>query len=156
MPGGDYAAVVERIRPELAQSGDIVDAGGRVLGRHQGIHRFTVGQRRGLDLGGQAEPLYVIGIDAAAARVIVGPRAALAVAGAMLDGVNRLGPTDGPLMIKVRSMAPLAPARLHGDRLRFDAPQHGVAPGQAAVAYVGSRLVAGGSIASTVAALQPA
>lgn len=152
VPGGDYAAVVERIRPELARPGDIVDAGGRVLGRHQGIHRFTVGQRRGLDVGGQAEPLYVIGIDADAARVIVGPRAALAVARVTLDGVNRLGPCDGPLMVKVRSMAALAPARLHGDGVIFDTPQFGVAPGQAAVAYVENRLVCGGTIAKTVPA----
>ncbi|MBU6166211.1 MAG: tRNA 2-thiouridine(34) synthase MnmA [Alphaproteobacteria bacterium] len=149
VPGGDYAAVVERIRPELAQPGDIIDEQGRVLGRHAGIHRFTVGQRRGLDIGGQAQPLYVIGIDAARQAVIAGPRAALAVAAARLDGVNRLGPGDGPLMVKVRSMAPLAPARLDGDWLLFDTPQYGVAPGQAAVAYVGNRLVAGGTMVET-------
>lgn len=149
VPGGDYAAVVERIRPELASPGDIVDASGRVLGRHNGIHRFTVGQRRGLELGGQAEPLYVVGIDAATNRVIAGPRRALAVAAVQLEGVNRLGPTDGPLMVKVRSMAPLAAARLDGDRLLFAEPQYGVAPGQAAVAYVGDRLVAGGTMIAT-------
>jgi tRNA-specific 2-thiouridylase len=152
VPGGDYAAVVERIRPELATPGDIVDAAGTVLGRHNGIHRFTVGQRRGLDLGGQAEPLYVIGIDAAARRVIAGPRRALAVKGVRLEGLNRLGPADGSLMVKVRSMAPLAAARLEGDMLWFDEPQHGVAPGQAAVAYVGNRLVAGATMAATTPA----
>ena len=159
VPGGDYAAVVEKIRPELAAPGDIVDAAGHVLGRHTGIHRFTVGQRRGLDLGGQAEPLYVIGIDAAQNRVIAGPRRALAVAGVRLEGVNRLGPTDGPLLVKVRSMAPLAQAWLDGETLRFAEPQYGVAPGQAAVAYVGDRLVAGGTMVATMAAepqLQPA
>ncbi|WP_439546321.1 tRNA 2-thiouridine(34) synthase MnmA [Sandarakinorhabdus sp.] len=152
VPGGDYAAVVERLRPELALPGDIVDAGGTVLGRHNGIHRFTVGQRRGLELGGHAAPLYVIGIDAAANQVIAGPRSALAVGSVRLDGINRLGTCDGPLLVKVRSMAPLAPARLAGDVITFDAPQYGVAPGQAAVAYVGERLVAGGTIAATVAA----
>ena len=152
VPGGDYAAVVEKIRPELAAPGDIVDAAGHVLGRHNGIHRFTVGQRRGLDLGGQAEPLYVIGIDAAQNRVIAGPRRALAVAGVRLEGVNRLGPVDGPLMVKVRSMAPLAQGWLEGDELRFAEPQYGVAPGQAAVAYVGDRLVAGGTMVATMAA----
>jgi tRNA-specific 2-thiouridylase len=152
VPGGDYAAVVERIRPELALPGDIVDAAGAVLGRHNGIHRFTVGQRRGLELGGHAEPLYVTGIDAGHNRVIVGPRRALAVAGVQLADINRLGPVDGPLMVKVRSMAPLAAARLNGDRLLFDAPQYGVAPGQAAVAYVGDRLVAGGTIAASLPA----
>ena len=152
VPGGDYAAVVERIRPELAAAGDIVDASGRVLGRHQGIHRFTVGQRRGLELGGQAEPLYVIGIDAERRQVIAGPRRALAVAGVTLEGLNRLGPADGPLLVKVRSMAPLAAARLAGDQLWFEEPQYGVAPGQAAVAYVGNRLVAGATMAITHAA----
>jgi tRNA-uridine 2-sulfurtransferase len=152
VPGGDYAAVVEKIRPELAAPGDIVDVAGRVLGRHNGIHRFTVGQRRGLELGGQAEPLYVVGIDAAQGRVIAGPRRALAVAAVQLDGVNRLGPVDGPLMVKVRSMAPLAEARIDGDLLRFAEPQYGVAPGQAAVAYVGDRLVAGGTMVATLAA----
>lgn len=150
VPGGDYAAVVERIRPELAHPGDITDAAGTVLGRHNGIHRFTVGQRRGLELGGQAEPLYVVGIDAEANRVIAGPRRALAVAGVRLEGLNRLGPTDGPLMVKVRSMAPLAPAWLRGETLTFEEPQYGVAPGQAAVAYIGNRLVAGATMASTI------
>jgi tRNA-specific 2-thiouridylase len=152
VPGGDYAAVVERIRPELAAPGDIVDAAGTVLGRHNGIHRFTVGQRRGLELGGQAKPLYVIGIDAGTNRVIAGPRRALAVAGVQLEGLNRLGPVDGPLMVKVRSMAPLAAARLDGETLWFDEPQYGVAPGQAAVAYVGDRLMAGATMAATIAA----
>ena len=150
VPGGDYAAVVERLRPELAAPGDIVDAAGQVLGRHGGIHRFTVGQRRGLELGGQAEPLYVIGIDAAQGRVIAGPRRALAVAAVRLEGGNRLGPTTDDVMVKVRSMAPLAPARFDGDFIRFAQPQFGVAPGQAAVAYVGDRLVAGGTIMETV------
>ncbi len=152
VPGGDYAAVVERIRPELARPGDITDAAGTVLGRHNGVHRFTVGQRRGLELGGQAEPLYVVGIDAAANRVIAGPRRALAVAGVLLEGLNQLGPIDGSLMVKVRSMAPLAPARLRGETLIFDDPQYGVAPGQAAVAYVGNRLVAGATMASSIPA----
>jgi tRNA-specific 2-thiouridylase len=152
VPGGDYAAVVEKIRPELAAPGDIVDAAGHVLGRHNGIHRFTVGQRRGLELGGQAEPLYVVGIDASRNRVIAGPRRALAVSGVRLEGSNLLGPVDGPLMVKVRSMAPLASGWLDGDMLRFAEPQFGVAPGQAAVAYVGDRLVAGGTMVATVAA----
>jgi tRNA-uridine 2-sulfurtransferase len=152
VPGGDYAAVVEKIRPELAAPGDIVDAAGQVLGRHNGIHRFTVGQRRGLELGGQAEPLYVVGIDASRNRVIAGPRRALAVSAVRLEGANLLGPVEGLLMVKVRSMAPLAGAWLDGDRLRFAEPQYGVAPGQAAVAYVGDRLVAGGTMVETIAA----
>ena len=151
VPGGDYAAVVEKIRPELAAPGDIVDALGRVLGRHNGIHRFTVGQRRGLELGGQAEPLYVVRIDAANNQVIAGPRRALAVAAVRLEGANVLGSLKGPLAVKVRSMAPLAPGWIDGDLLRFAEPQYGVAPGQAAVAYAGDRLVAGGTMITTMA-----
>lgn len=148
--GRDYASVVEALRPELATPGDIVDRHGRVLGKHGGIHRFTVGQRRGLDLGGFAEPLYVTGIDAAANRVIAGPRNALAVAAARLEGVNALGPLEGQVDVKVRSMAALAPAMWKDGLLTFDAPQLGVAPGQAAVAYRGSRVLGGATIASTV------
>ena len=147
--GKDYAGVVEKLRPELATPGNITDSAGRVLGRHGGIHRFTVGQRRGLDLGGHAEPLYVIAIDAATNRVIAGPRAELAVTAARLVGANALGDLDGPVTVKVRSLAALAPAVWDGDRLCFDQPQFGVAPGQAAVAYRGSRVLGGATIAAT-------
>ena len=150
--GGDYAAVVERLRPELAAVGDIVDTGGSVIGRHGGIHRFTVGQRRGLDIGGSPEPLYVIAIDAATNRVIAGPRAALAVLAARVEDANVLGDLSGDVLVKVRSLAALAPARWTGDRIDFAAPLLGVAPGQAAVAYRGSRVLGGATIASTVRA----
>ncbi len=153
--GGDYAGIVEQLRPELATPGDITDSAGRVLGRHGGIHRFTVGQRRGLDLGGFAEPLYVIGIDAPANRVIAGPRAQLAVSAARLEGVNALADLDGPVEVKVRSLAALAPARWDGEWLHFDAPLLGVAPGQAAVAYRGSRVLGGATIAGTRSHLSP-
>lgn len=153
--GGDYAAVVERLRPELATPGDIVDLAGRTIGRHGGIHRFTVGQRRGLDIGGSPEPLYVIAIDAVANRVIAGPRAALAVAAMRLEGINALAPLAGAVTVKVRSMAPLAAGVWTGDSLAFDSPQFGVAPGQAAVAYCGSRLLGGATIAATRMAIQP-
>ena len=148
--GKDYAGIVETLRPELATPGDIVDRDGRVLGRHGGIHRFTVGQRRGLDIGGHAEPLYVIGIDAAANRVIAGPRAALAVTAARLEGANALGDLDGPVTVKVRSLAALAPAVWDGEWLHLDEPLLGVAPGQAAVAYRGSRVLGGATIARTL------
>ena len=153
--GGDYAAVVERLRPELATPGDIVDLAGRAIGHHGGIHRFTVGQRRGLDIGGSPEPLYVIAIDAAANRVIAGPRAALAVAAMRLEGINALAPLAGDVTVKVRSMAPLATGVWTGDSLLFDSPQFGVAPGQAAVAYSGSRLLGGATIAATRMAILP-
>jgi tRNA-specific 2-thiouridylase len=149
--GGDYARVVEAVQPGLADGGEIVDEQGRVLGRHAGIHRFTVGQRRGLDLGGAREPLYVLAIDAATQRVTVGPRAALAVAAARLEDLNRLGDWSGGIEAKVRSLAAMAPARWDEGRgaLLFAPPLMGVAPGQAAVLYAGSRVLGGGIIADT-------
>ncbi|MFL6857454.1 MAG: tRNA 2-thiouridine(34) synthase MnmA [Allosphingosinicella sp.] len=158
VPNGDYAAVVKKVRPEAARPGEIVDAEGRVLGRHAGLIHFTVGQRRGLDLGGRAESLYVVRLEPEAGRVVVGPKAALAVAAARLSGLNWLGEdqSDG-LAVKVRSMARPAPAAFDGETLRFAAPEYGVAPGQAAVLYDGSRVLGGGWIEETVAAeLEPA
>ena len=152
VPDGDYAGLVRKIRPEAASGGDIVDLAGRKLGEHRGLVDFTVGQRRGLALGGTAEPLYVVRLDPAARHVVVGPRAALAVAAARLTDLNWLGPLDGPLTAKVRSMAKPVPTRLVGDLLTFDAPEYGVAPGQAAVLYAGERVLGGGWIASTEAA----
>lgn len=155
VPQGDYRAVVRRLRPEADRPGDIVDLEGRVLGRHGGIAGFTVGQRRGLGVGGHGEPLYVVRLEPEAARVVVGPRAALAVHDVELTEVNWLGPEvppDGlPVEAKVRSLAPLASARIFRGspwRLRFDAAQYGVAPGQAAVCYAGSRVLGGGFIAA--------
>jgi tRNA-specific 2-thiouridylase len=150
VPNGDYAAVVKKVRPEAARPGEIVDAQGRVLGRHAGLIHFTVGQRRGLDIGGQAEPLYVVRLDPEAGRVVVGPKAALAVAAARLSGLNWLGEDQGDgLAVKVRSMARPAPASFDGETVRFDAPEYGVAPGQAAVLYDGSRVLGGGWIEET-------
>ena len=151
VPDGDYAALVRRLRPETAAGGDIVDLAGRKLGEHRGVVDFTVGQRRGLQIGGTAEPLYVVRLEAAARRVVVGPRAALAVGAARLEGLNRLGPLDGPLTAKVRSMArPVAARLVDGDtRLVFDSAEYGVAPGQAAVLYAGERVLGGGWIAAT-------
>jgi len=149
VPDGDYAGLVKKLRPEAASGGDIVDLSGAKLGEHRGLVHYTVGQRRGLEIGGQAEPLYVVRLDPAARRVVVGPRAALAVAAAQLDGMNVLGPLDGPLTAKVRSMARPVPARLVGDRLVFDTPEYGVAPGQAAVLYAGDRVLGGGWIEDT-------
>lgn len=156
VPDGDYAGLVRKLRPDAAAGGDIVDADGRKLGEHRGIVNFTVGQRRGLEIGGSAEPLYVVRVDAERRQVVVGPRAALAVGAAVLSDINRLGPLDGPLTAKVRSMAKPVPARLCGDRLVFDAPEYGVAPGQAAVCYAGDRVLGGGWIEATEPALQAA
>lgn len=153
VPDGDYAAIVRKIHPEAESQGDIVHVDGRVLGRHRGLIHYTVGQRRGLEIGGLAEPLYVVRLDAENRRVIVGPRRALAVSAARLTDINWLGGTfSGTLQAKVRSLAKPVPGRLEGDRLRLDAPEYGVAPGQAAVLYDGDRVLGGGWIAETTPA----
>ena len=161
VPDGDYAKIVKSLRPEGGEPGDIVDArDGRVLGRHRGIVHYTVGQRRGLELGGLPDPLYVVGIDASAREVRVGPKAMLAVRAARLVETNRIGPLpSGRLTAKVRSLAKPVPITLDGSlgdgaaaAIRFDAPEYGVAPGQAAVIYHGERVVGGGWIDSTVSA----
>lgn len=158
VPNGDYAKVVRAIRPEAEQPGDIVHAeSDEVLGQHRGVVHYTVGQRRGLDIGGQAQPLYVTHIDAGTRRVMVGPRRLLAVSAARIIETNRIGPLPGgPLTAKVRSLAKPVPVMLDGPlgegqetSIRFADPEYGVAPGQAAVLYSGERVVGGGWIAST-------
>jgi len=153
VPDGDYAGLVKKLRPAAAIGGEIVDLAGRKLGEHRGLVHYTVGQRRGLEIGGSAEPLYVVRLEPAAQRVVVGPRAALAVAAARLERMNVLGPLEGALTAKVRSMAKPVPARLDRGRLVFDSPEYGVAPGQAAVLYDGDRVLGGGWIAETEPAL---
>ena len=153
VPDGDYAGLVKRLRPDAARAGDIVDLKGRVLGQHSGIVGFTIGQRRGLEVGGQAEPLYVVRVEPRSNRVVVGPRRALAVDGARLSEINLIGaPSPAPLTVKVRSMAKPVPAKLDGDWVRFATPEYGVSPGQAAVLYAGERVIGGGWIEETVAA----
>jgi tRNA-specific 2-thiouridylase len=150
VPNGDYAGIVRKLRPEADDGGEIVHVDGRVLGPHKGLIHYTVGQRRGLEIGGLAEPLYVVRLDAPNRRVIVGPKAALAVRSARLEEINWIGGDfSGPLSAKVRSMAKPVPARLDGETLVFDAPEYGVAPGQAAVLYAGDRVLGGGWIAET-------
>ena len=163
VPDGDYARVVEKVRPEGVQGGDIVDRDGRVLGQHRGLIHFTVGQRRGLEIGGQPEPLYVLRLEPEARRVVVGPKSALAVRTAEISGINWLGEAQrDDLAVKVRSLARPAPARFElgeGDtgRVTFAQPEYGVAPGQAAVVYDGTRVLGGGWIDATVPAeLEPA
>jgi tRNA-specific 2-thiouridylase len=130
-----------------------------VLGNHKGIIHYTVGQRRGLEIGGLAEPLYVTGIDAAQRAVLVGPKRMLAVTAARIIETNRIGPmpAGAALTAKVRSLAKPVPVTLVGELgqgaeclLRFDSPEYGVAPGQAAVIYAGERVVGGGWIEETV------
>jgi len=153
VPDGDYAGLVRKLRPGAVVAGEIVDLEGRALGQHRGIVHFTVGQRRGLEIGGTPEQLYVVRLEPDTARVVVGPRRALAVDAARLEGINWLGGDHaGPLTAKVRSMAKPVAAQLDGDRLLFDGPEYGVAPGQAAVLYAGDRVLGGGWIAGTEAA----
>ena len=153
VPDGDYARVVEKVRPDAVRPGEIVDRAGKVLGTHRGLIHFTVGQRRGLEIGGQPEPLYVLRLEPESQRVVVGPKRALAVRAARLSGVNWLGEDQREgLAAKVRSLARPAPARFDGERLLFESPEYGVAPGQAAVLYEGTRVLGGGWIEETVAA----
>ncbi len=151
VPDGDYAGLVKRLRPDTQARGDIVDLDGRVLGEHAGVVHFTIGQRRGIEIGGQKEPLYVVRIEpetaAAGGRPAPGARHR-AGAGHRLELVSgrparRLG--EGAL--PGRRQFPLSAI---GDWLRFGKPEYGVAPGQAAVAYDGARLLGGGWIAETV------
>ena len=158
VPDGDYARIVRAVRPEGSEAGQIVHAEtGAVLGEHRGIIHYTVGQRRGLEIGGQPEPLYVTGIDAGQRQVLVGPKRLLAVSAARIVETNRIGPLpDGPLTAKVRSLAKPAPVTLEGPlgqgaetTIRFAQSEYGVAPGQAAVLYAGDRVVGGGWIEAT-------
>ncbi|URD60594.1 tRNA 2-thiouridine(34) synthase MnmA [Sphingomonas sp. KRR8] len=152
VPDGDYAGLVKRLRPATDAPGEIVDLTGRVIGHHPGVIHFTVGQRRGIEIGGQAEPLYVIRIEPATRRLVVGPRRALAVQEVHIDQLNWLGEDQREISVKVRSLAPPVAATLIGDHIRFAKPEYGVAPGQAAVIYDGSRVLGGGWIMKTVAA----
>jgi tRNA-specific 2-thiouridylase len=150
VPNGDYASVVKKVRPEAAAEGEIVDGEGRVLGRHKGLIHFTVGQRRGLEIGGQPEPLYVVRLEPESRRVVVGPKSALAVGAAELSAINWLAEkqSDG-LTAKVRSLAKPAPVRFDGRSIHFERPEYGVAPGQAAVLYEGDRVLGGGWMEET-------
>ncbi|MEO0679137.1 MAG: tRNA 2-thiouridine(34) synthase MnmA [Pseudomonadota bacterium] len=160
VPDGDYAALIEKLRPDAAAPGEIVHLDGRVLGAHEGVIRYTVGQRRGLGIGG-GEPLYVTRLEPETRRVIVGPREALAVRRVPLAEVNWLGDgafQDAPdggweIEARVRSTRPSAPARLRPagpDRAEVEllSPEAGVAPGQACVFYAaeGTRVLGGGWI----------
>ena len=165
VPQGRYAAVVEKLRPGAAEPGDIVHVDGRVLGRHPGIIHYTVGQRRGLGIGMDGAPLYVVGLDAPNRRVMVGPQSALGKDRVRLRGVNWLGASPVPeegarIQSKLRSAAEPADATFRsvaqGGLVDFDVPQMAVAPGQAAVFYQGSRVLGGGWIAASESRLAAA
>lgn len=159
VPDGDYAALIRKLRPEGVEPGDIVDLDGRVLGRHEGIIHYTIGQRRGLGIAG-GEPLYVIRIEPKAKRVVVGPREALRQDDIRVTGLNWLGaPLDGvprPVHAKIRSARPPVPAEIRHDGqgtvVTIRGGEHGVSPGQACVLYAGEgpgqRVLGGGFIAA--------
>jgi tRNA-specific 2-thiouridylase len=163
VPEGGYAKVVERLRPGAIEAGEIVHLDGRVLGRHNGVINFTVGQRRGIgvhDKGSNNEPLYVVKVDPTRHQVIVGPKAALARHQVVLREVNWLGrpgeATENVLVtVKLRSMSQPAKATISLDSanqsvrtatVMLEEPQFGIAPGQACVFYQGDRLLGGGWI----------
>ena len=159
VPAGHYSQMIERLLPGAAEPGEIVHIDGRVLGRHAGILHYTIGQRRGLGIAA-AEPLYVVALDARAARVVVGPRQALETRRIHLRDVNWIG--DGRLRGYPRAAAcrsPRACARparppprrlLPGGEIEFDEPENGVSPGQACVFYAScdprARVLGGGFI----------
>ena len=155
VPDGDYAGLVKRLRPVTEAPGEIVGLDGRVLGTHKGIVHFTVGQRRGLEIGGSAEPLYVVRIEPDERRLVVGPKQALAVSKAKVGSWNWLGEDQQEVEVKVRSLSRPVPARLDDGVIRFHQPEFGVAPGQAAVVYDGERLLGGGWIEETRSAFAP-
>ena len=152
---GDYAEVVERLRPEAGTPGDIVDEAGRVLGRHNGIVHFTIGQRKGLGLGGNEAPLFVLRLEAESRRVVVGPREALKTRKIVLKDVNWLAAPSkaAECAVKVRSMRPPVPARViatpDGAEVELLEPEEAVAPGQACVFYRGAQVLGGGWIAKS-------
>ncbi len=165
VPEGRYTTVIDRIRPQGAVPGEIVHLDGRVLGRHEGVTRYTIGQRRGLNVA-VGDPLYVVKIDAEAKQVIVGPREALLTSGIILKEINWLGNHFNvddaasetlAVLARVRSTAEPVVARLSRQGLdiavMFDVPEHGVSPGQACVLYDPEhpdRLLGGGFIDRTL------
>lgn len=159
VPNGDYAAVIRKLRPEAAAPGDIVDTEGRVLAKHDGVINYTIGQRRGLGIGGLVDPLYVVKLDADARQVVVGPKDMLATRTVPVREVNWLG--DAPfdsrsewhVAVKVRSTRPpteavIRPISATEGTVELVAAEAGVSPGQACVFYDrdSSRIYGGGWI----------
>jgi len=159
VPNGNYASVIEKLRPGAAEPGDIVHVDGRVLGKHDGVIHYTIGQRRGLGIGGLSDPLYVVRLDVDAKHVVVGPKELLATRIVPVREINWLG--DDPftsrsewhLSVKVRSTRPPREAiiRPQSDttaEVELLTPEEGVSPGQACVFYDpnGSRIFGGGWI----------
>ena len=159
VPDGNYARLIEKLRPGAAEPGDIVDPDGRVLGRHNGVIHYTIGQRRGLGIGGLADPLYVVRLDVDKRQVIVGPKEMLATAIIPVREINWLGgePFDSRaewhMSVRVRSTRPpraaiVRPVSATEATVELLTPEEGVSPGQACVFYdpEGSRIFGGGWI----------
>jgi len=159
VPNGNYASVIEKLRPGAAEPGDIVHVDGRVLGKHDGVIHYTIGQRRGLGIGGLSDPLYVVRLDVDAKHVVVGPKELLATRIVPVREINWLG--DDPftsrsewhLSVKVRSTRPAREAIIRPQsnttaEVELLTPEEGVSPGQACVFYDpnGSRIFGGGWI----------
>ncbi|MGB1076764.1 MAG: tRNA 2-thiouridine(34) synthase MnmA [Bdellovibrionales bacterium] len=162
VPNGDYASVVKKINPDTEKSGDIITLDGNIVGQHKGVIHYTIGQRKGLGIGGGVNddnsPFYVVKIDAPNNRVIVGNKEALARDTIYIDQCNWLGAhpleTSLSVMLKFRSVMKPIPAQLtiHNDgkaTLTIDDAQYGIAPGQAAVCYLNDRVIGGGWIKGT-------
>jgi len=161
VPNGNYAAVIEKLRPGAADPGDIVDMEGRVLGSHRGVIHYTIGQRRGLGIGGLADPLYVVRLDFDARQVVVGPKEALASRIVPVREINWLGDAafesaaEWPMRVRIRSTRPPAEAVVRPTgpdtaEVELLTPEEGVSPGQACVFYdpepAGTRVFGGGWI----------
>lgn len=159
VPNGDYASVIRKLRPEAADPGEIVHADGRVLGHHDGVIHYTIGQRRGLGIGGLSEPLYVVKLDADAKKVVVGPKEMLSTRTVPVREINWLG--DAPLTsqpawqvsVRVRSTRPpteaiIRPLSDTEATVELITPEEGISPGQACVFYDrdSSRIFGGGWI----------
>ena len=173
VPQGNYAEVVKKIRPEAENPGAIIHIDGREIGAHNGIIHYTIGQRRGLGIGGgisdNNEPLFVIRLDPANNAVIVGPKAALARDTIYINDTNWLlsteqkaqanQPSGMPIQVKLRSVSKPSNATLYIDngdaQIILDEPQYGIAPGQAAVCYDDSHVLGGGWIIRTKNSAMP-
>lgn len=159
VPDGNYAAVIEKLRPGAAEPGLIVDMDGQRLGEHNGVIHYTVGQRRGLGIGGLADPLYVVKLDPDTREVVVGPKSALTTRFLKVREINWLGDTaleahqSLAIEVKVRSTRPPRPAILQPNAdgtatVELLVPEEGVSPGQACVFYESdsTRVLGGGWI----------
>lgn len=159
VPNGDYAAVIEKLRPGAADPGQIVDMAGNILGEHRGVIHYTIGQRRGLGIGGLADPLYVVKLDPATRQVVVGPKEALSTRQIPVREINWLGDepmesrTEWNVLVRVRSTRPpreavIRPISATEAEVELLSPEEGISPGQACVFYApeGTRILGGGWI----------